>query len=190
MLLVAGITASVIIQTMSSLQEQALQTGMETIKEVSSGIRVTHVSGYNDGTSITQLAIFIQTIAASEDIDLAHTYISLSDSTNQVVLNYNSSVFSSSVTTGLFSTLTASNINADEYGLIVIRDVDSSCAALTPIINDADLVVMILNTTASFSGIGTRKEVFGEVTPEFGIGGIISFATPSAYINTINDLQP
>ena len=190
MLLVAGITASVIIQTMSSLQEQALQTAVETIREVSSGVKVTHVSGYNNGSEITQIAIFIQPIAASDDVDLAHTYISLSDSSNQVILSYNSSVFSSSVTNGLFNTLTASNLNADEYGLIVIRDVDGSCAAVTPLINDADLVVLLLNSTASFSGIGTRKEIFGTVTPEYGIEGVISFTTPSAFINSIDDLQP
>lgn len=190
MLLVAGITASVIVDTMNSLQEQALRTGLETIKEVSSGVKVTHVSGYNNGSKITQVAIFIQPIAASDDVDLAHTYVTLSDATNQVVLSYNSSVFSSSVTNGLFSTLTASNINADEYGLIVIRDVDSSCLAATPIINDADLVVMLVNSTASFSGIDTRKEVFGSVNPEYGIAGVISFTTPSAFINTIDDLQP
>lgn len=95
MILVAGITASVLMQTMNSLQEQALQTGLETIRDVSAGLKVTHVSGYTDSSQITQLAIFVEPIAASADLDLNQGYISLSDSTKRVVLSYNSSVYSS-----------------------------------------------------------------------------------------------
>ena len=51
MILVAGIAASVFIQTMNSLEQQALLTGQETLKDVSSGLRVTHVSGYNNVSS-------------------------------------------------------------------------------------------------------------------------------------------
>ena len=55
LVLVAGIGATVIIQTMGSLEEQAMRTGVETIREVSSGLKITHVSGYNNGSKITQL---------------------------------------------------------------------------------------------------------------------------------------
>jgi len=40
-----------------------------------------------------------------------------------------------------------------------------------------------------FSGIGTRTKVSGKVMPEYGISGVISFTTPSTYINTIIELQ-
>jgi len=46
MVLVAGIAASVILQTMNSLEEQALSTGRETTRDISSGLRVTQVTGY------------------------------------------------------------------------------------------------------------------------------------------------
>ena len=190
MILVAGITASVLIQTMNSLQEQAMKTGIETIRDVSSGLKVTHISGYNDGSDITQLAIFITPIAASNDLDLNYAYISMSDSSKKVVLNYTSKEFSSTVSNGLFSTLNSSNLTSSTYGILVVRDVDSSCTSIIPIINNGDLVVLLVNTTKCFSGIDKRDEVFGTVDPEFGISGVIGFNAPSAFSNTILDLQP
>lgn len=190
MILVAGITASVLIQTMNSLQEQALQTGLETIRDVSAGLKVTHISGYTNGSQIRQLAIFVTPIAASADLDLMQGYISLSDSTKRAILNYNSSCFNSSISNGLFNTLNSSHLNSNEFGLIVIRDVDTSCTSTSPVINNGDLVVLLINTTKCFSGIGTRTEVLGNVIPEYGISGVIGFTTPSTFANTIVDLQP
>ena len=190
MILVAGIAASVIIQTMNSLQQQALITGKETLKDVSSGVRVTHVSGYHNGSTISQMAIFLSTTAGSDDIDLTYTFISLSDSSKKVILNYSTSSFSSTISNGLFSTLNSSVLTTTTYGIMVIRDIDSSCSVSTPTINSDDLVVLLLNTTKCFSGLGTRTEVFGDVIPEQGISGAISLTTPSAYIDTIIELQP
>ena len=189
MILVAGIAASVFIQTMNSLEQQALQSGQEAIKDVSNGLRVTQVSGYNNGSTITQIAIFLRTTAGSDYIDLTYTYISLSDSSQNVILDINSSVYSNTVSGGLFGTLNDSNITSTTYGLMVIRDVDNSCNTTSPIINNDDLVVLLINTTACFSGIDVRTEVAGNVVPEYGISGVISFTTPSSYINNIIELQ-
>jgi len=141
MILVAGIAASVIIQTMNSLEQQALQTGLETMRDVSSGLRVTQVSGYNNGSTISQIAIFLRTTAGSDDIDLTYAYISLSDTSKSVILNFNTSIFNSSVSGGLFGTLDDTNLTESTYGLMVVRDVDNSCVPTNPTINNDDLVV-------------------------------------------------
>jgi flagellin FlaB len=190
MILIAGITASVMIQTMSSLQQQAVKTSEDTLKDISSGLKVSFVSGYTSNSTITQLAIFVSTTAASDDIDLTYAILSLSDSTQKVILNYSSDCFSSSVSNGLFSTLNASTLTSSQYGILVIRDIDGSCVATKPVLNDEDLVVLLVNTTACFSGIGARADVSGELYPEHGIRGIIGFTTPSTFVNTIVDLQP
>ncbi|DAC71841.1 MAG TPA: flagellin [Thermoplasmata archaeon] len=190
MIMVAGVSVSVMIQTMNSLSQQAIKTSEETLKDISSGLKVTFVSGYTHNSTITQLAIFVSTTAASDDIDLTYGILSLSDSTNKVILNYTSNCFSSSVSNGLFSTLNASNLTSSHYGVLVIRDIDGSCNATKPVINDEDLVVLVVNTTACFSGLGTRTDVSGEIYPEHGIRGVIGFTTPSAFVNTIVDLQP
>jgi flagellin FlaB len=189
MIMVAGMAASVIIQTMNSLESQALSTGTETLRDVSSGLKVSQVTGYYDGTDITQLAIFVKTAAGSMDMDLTYAYISLSDSSKQVILNYTNSVYSASVSGGLFGTLNSSNLSATTYGLMKVRDVDSSCTVTNPTINSDDLVVLLVNTTDCFSGIDTRTDISGNVVPEQGISGVISFTTPSAFIDTIIELQ-
>jgi len=189
MILVAGIAASVFIQTMNSLEQQALQSGQEAARDISSGLKVTQVSGYNNGSTISQIAIFLRTTAGSDYIDLTYTYISLSDTSKSVILNLSTDVYSNTVSGGLFGTLNDSNLTSTTYGLMVIRDVDSSCTSANPIINSDDLVVLLVNSTACFQGIDTRTEVTGNVVPEYGISGVISFTSPSSYINTIIELQ-
>ena len=190
MILVAGISASVMIQTMNNLQQQALKTGQETLRDISSGIRVTHVSGYVRNSVITQLAIFISPTTASEDVDLTYAILSLADSSNKVILNYSSQCFSRTASNGLFGTLNASDLTASQFGIIVIRDADGSCNASQPILNDEHLIVVLLNATTCFSGIGPSVSVTGEIYPEYGMRGSIGFTTPSSLISTIVDLQP
>lgn len=190
MIMVAGVTASVMMQTMGALQQQAQRTSEETIRDISSGLKVTYVSGYVQNSSITQLAIFVTTTTASDAIDLRYGVLTLSDSTTKILLNYSNACFSPTVSNGLFGTLNASNLTSSLYGVLVIRDIDGSCNATQPVIDDEDLVVLLVNTTACFSGIGTRTEVTGELYPEHGMRGSIGFTTPSVFVNTIVDLQP
>lgn len=189
MILVAGIAANVLIQTMNNLQEKAIQTGDETLKDISGGIKVTHISGKANNSKINQLAVFISPTASSE-IDLTATYISLSDTSKNVIINYNSDVFSSTVSNGIFNTVNSSNLTSTTYGLIVVRDIDDSCSADSPTINDNDVVVLLINTTKCFQGIDENVEVSGNIYPEYGMSGLISFTTPSSYIDIIIDLQP
>ena len=46
MVLVAGIAASVLVQTANRLETQAMETGAETTDEVSTGLRVVDIEGY------------------------------------------------------------------------------------------------------------------------------------------------
>jgi flagellin FlaB len=190
MIMVAGVTASVMIQTMNNLQNQAIKTSEETIRDISSGLKVTYVSGFVQNATITQLAIFVSTTSASDDVDLTYGILSLSDSSKKVIMNYTSTCFSSSASNGLFGTLSASNLTSSQYGILVIRDIDGSCNATKPVLNNEDMVVLLVNTSTCFSGIEPRTEVTGEIYPEHGIHGIIGFTTPSTYEHSIVDLQP
>jgi len=189
MILVAGMTASILIETMNNLEQTALKSGQDAVKDISSGLKVTHISGFNNGSVIDQIAIFIELIAGSDVIDLTETYISITDTSKEVILNYSTSVFNTSIANGLFGTVNSSQLTATQYGIMVIRDIDDSCTSTNPIINDEDLVVMLVNTSQCFLGISTRTEISGNVVPEHGISGVISFTTPITYIDTIIDLQ-
>ena len=195
MMLVAGISATVIIQTMNNFQQQAMETSRETIKDVASGLEVTHISGKKNGVNITELAIFISPITASGDIDLNQAHIDISDTSKKVILYYDNNYFNSSLSNGLFNTIDISSLSASSFGIIVVRDRDGSCTPTNPILNEEDIIVLMINASNCFgdgtpsSGIETRTEVSGGVYPESGMRGLISFTTPSAFINNIIDLQ-
>ncbi|OGS40173.1 MAG: hypothetical protein A3K77_03530 [Euryarchaeota archaeon RBG_13_31_8] len=189
MILVAGIAASVIIQTMNSLEQQAMQTSQEVMKDISSGLKVVYVNGYNNDSKIDQLAIIIRTTAGSDKVDLTYTYISLSNASKQVILNYSSTVFSDNVSNGLFDTLNSSLLTSTTYGLMIIRDIDNSCTMTYPTINNDDMVVLLVNASQCFLGIPPRTKISGNIVPEYGISALVSFTTPSVYIDKIIELQ-
>ncbi len=188
MLIVAGVAVSVMIQVMNNLQYQALQTGQDTIRDISSGLRVTQISGYANTSKIDQLILFVTVTVGSEAIDLSTTTISMSDTNTQSILTYDSDCYSNSVSNGLFNTLNSSNLTSSEFGIIVVRDLDDSCKENTPIINRDDLVVLLINTTNCFSGIDARTKVTGRIIPQHGMSGVIGFTTPNVYVNTIVEL--
>lgn len=188
MILAAGVTASVMYQTMNNMQQRALQTSQETLRDISSGLRITHISGYVLNSLIDQMAFFIETTAGSDAIDLAETTIQLSNSDTVSILHYDNTTFTASVSSGLFGTVNSSNLTNTEFGILVIRDLDSSCISSNPVINNNDLVVLLVNTTNCFSGIDKSIKIRGKIIPEQGISGVISFTSPSTYTTTIVDL--
>jgi len=193
MVLVAGIAASVLIQTSTTLESQAMATGSETTDEVAGGIAVFDVEGHV-ATDIDGLAITIRVRAGSPDIDLNETMMLLTEGSTKVLLRYdytdanhfNTSVNSSDASVFGFKYTDLTN---EEFGILVLNDADSSCSRYTPVINTGDKVMLFVDTDACFSKIQERTDVFGYVYPEHGSPGVISFRTPSSYSDTVYDLQ-
>jgi flagellin FlaB len=196
MVLVAGIAASVLIQTSTRLESQAMATGHETTDEVSSGIAIFDVEGYadvaNDG-DLSLLAIMVRPRAGTDGVDLSETYIELADANKKVILNYSSDYYAEpDGQADIFSTDCFPNATRDpgsQFGILVIEDADQSLDAATPVINRGDKVFLCVNTTATHSGIAERIEVWGLVVPELGSPGVISFRTPASYTDNVFDLQ-
>mgnify|MGYP003565910458 CR=1 FL=1 len=88
-----------------------------------------------------------------------------------------------------------SGLDSSSFGIIKIRDIDNSCSSTSPVINEQDIIVLMINVSACFgdgspsSGLGTRVEVSGGVYPEVGMYGLIRFNTPSTFIDSIVELQ-
>ncbi|MBN2603538.1 MAG: hypothetical protein JXA91_05365 [Candidatus Thermoplasmatota archaeon] len=188
MLIVAGVAASVMMQVMNNLQYQALQISQDTIRDISSGLRVTQISGYANTSKINQLVLFVSVTVGSEAVDLSTTTISISDTNTQSILTYDSNCYSSSVSNGLFNTLNATNLTSSKFGIIVVRDLDGSCTVNNPSIDRDDLVVLLINTTKCFSGIDPRTKVTGKIIPQQGMSGVIGFTTPNVFVDTIVEL--
>jgi len=196
MVFVAGIAASVLIQTSTTLESQALATGRETTHEVAGGIAVFDVEGYVN-TDIDGLAITVRPRAGSPEIDLNHTVILLTDGTLKVLLAYdyldpthfNSTV---DVSDGDVFGFAWDNLTKEEFGIMVLEDADTSLSRFNPVINQGDKVMLFVDANACFTttpGIDERTDVTGFIYPEHGSPGVISFRSPASYSDTVYDLQ-
>lgn len=189
MVLVAGIAASVLIQTSSDLQMQALSTGQETIAQVASGLKIEGISGHNTSGEIDLLAIELTPLSGSPDIDLSQVVIELSDSNDKFILRYGDALTNISSVNGSIFEVTDFG-DATAFDIIVLQDADESCLEATPVINFGDHVVIAIDAGAVFgSNISPRQDVFGLVIPEEGAFGIIGFTVPSAVNLAVIELQ-
>jgi archaeal flagellin FlaB len=192
MVLVAGIAASVLIQTSTKLESQAMRSGQDTIAEVSTGIAVEEIEGHKSGTTLNYMVISVRPRAGSSDVDLSEAVVELSDSSTKNLLTYDSGTFTD--TSGINGDIFAAGnfiSSAVQFGLIVLEDADGSCTYLNPVINRGDHVLITINASSAFGGGGlaTRTDIFGLVIPEEGSPGVISFTTPAAYPDTVVGLQ-
>ena len=190
MVLVAGIAASVLIQTSARLESQAMATGSETTAEVSTGIDVYDIEGNVSGSVMDKLVIMVRARAGSIDIDLSTTNLEIANTDEKYVLAYHSAAFNGAPATGGVFDTDSFELNATQFSIIELKDPDSSCAESTPVINRGDKVLITVNLTSTMgAGLATRKEIWGRVVPEEGAPGIISFRTPASYSDTVYDLQ-
>lgn len=191
MVLVAGIAASVLIQTSTKLETQAMTTGQQTIAEVSTGLAVDAVYGHKSGaTAIDKIAISIRPRAGSADIDLTETVLELSDSSTKNLLIYDSTNFclADNINGDLFA-LSAFGGGAAQFRVVVLEDADGSCTSTTPVINAGDHVVLGVDIATALGAPIPRTDVFGQVITENGAPGVIAFTTPASYIDTVMQLQ-
>jgi flagellin FlaB len=197
MVLVAAVASSVIIQTSETLQNRAYAVGKQTIREVSSGLKIVDMTGYtNEEKSVIEyVAISVSPRAGSYDIDLNQTLIYVQyDNLTVLSLDYSHGTDSVNgsvdATGGIFSTLNHSVLTSTNFGVIAIRDADNS------IINSYglgtnDLAMIIINLTAAFpetSGLLPGEEFYGRLVPEVGAAGIFFISTPNAYNHRVVDL--
>jgi len=196
MILVAGIAASILIQTSTMLESQAMQTGRETTKEVATGLVVYCIHGYTSdstGGDLEKMAILIKPRAGASDIDLQQTYIELSNQTRKVILNYTTSNYSKPTgqddlfqsdafpddNYGFGSPL---NTDGSKFGILVVEDADGSFVSNTEVVmNRGDKAYLCINLTGCFNNLTEREDVRGLVIPEFGAPGVISFTTPATF---------
>ncbi len=198
MVLVAGIAASVLIQTSGKLEMQAMRSGQETVAEVSSGISVFDIVGKKN-TDLQYLGITVRARAGAPDIDLNETLIILSDGIEKCVLIYDgwddTDHYLPNVTAGtgqIFASSDWDDLTDEQFGIIVLQDLDTSCLQTNPIINKGDKVLLTIRCASGGAfgrEIPERTDMFGRVVPEVGSSGVIAFTTPAAYNDDVMDLQ-
>jgi flagellin FlaB len=194
MVLVAGIAASVLIQTSTRLESQAMSTGEETTAEVATGLAVEDIKGYAASSEdLKYLAIEIRSRAGSQEVDLSNAFIELSDSNIKIIMTYNSSLFTnnSDIDGNLFTSTFYDGLDSNQFSVVVLEDADGSLSSSTPVINRGDSVVLTINVgdADGFNQISERTDVWGMVVPEEGSPGIIAFRTPASFTDNVFDLQ-
>lgn len=189
--LIAGVAAYVFIMTSSRLESQSLTTGGQTTGEVSSGIKITDIEAHNRSGLIDELLFTVSPRAGSPEIDLSAAYLELANTSVKCILNYSSFRYSDSTSgsSAIFNS-SAFPIVPYQFGIIVIIDADSSCKQYTPVLNRGDVVMIAVNATECFHGIGPRVDIQGSLTPEEGGAGLIQFRTPSGFYDKVFRLIP
>jgi flagellin FlaB len=195
MVLVAGIAATVLIQTANRLESQAMQTGEQTKAEVATGLYVIDVEGEYGTRNISgslvsalhNLTITVSPRAGSLDIDLSTTVVEISDSSKKCLLKYSGTYVTAPSNSGVFASA-AFDLNPYDFGVIELADADGSSSASTPVLNRGDKVMITVNLSAVFGGLAERVDVWGQILPEEGSPGIFAFRTPAAYTGVVYDL--
>jgi len=192
MVLVAGIAASVLIQTAGNLEMSAMRAGQETEAEVATGLAITDVEGHvdTDEKKIDNLTINIKPRAGSKEIDLEQAVLEISNSSTKVVLTWGGSNYYANVTAGagVFSTTSVFDVGNTQFGIIELEDADNSSIYTGPVINRGDLVMLTVNAHECFNKLPARTDVWGQVIPEEGAPGVFSFRTPASLTDEVYDL--
>jgi flagellin FlaB len=188
-ILVSGIAASVLIQMSTHLESQAMTTGQETTAEVSTGLAVLNIDGRVENQNIIKMVIKIGIRAGSQDVDLSRTVLEIADTDKKYILSYDSGNYQSSpsVVNGIFGT-DAFSLTADDFGVIVLKDSDSSCQENNPSLTPGDKVVLTINCTSTMNNINCRTDIWGALLPHDGIRCLFEFRTPPIYNDKIHIL--
>ncbi|MEF8847774.1 MAG: flagellin [Candidatus Thermoplasmatota archaeon] len=192
MVLVAGIAASVLIQTAGDLEMSAMRAGEETEAEVATGLAITDIEGHVNTTlkKIDNLTINIKPRAGSNEIDLEQAVLEISNSSTKVVLTWDASAYANSAAgDGVFSTESGVfDVSNTNFGIIELEDADNSASSTGPVINRGDLVMLTINAHNCFNKLPARTDVWGQVIPEEGASGVFSFRTPASLTDEVYDL--
>ena len=164
MVLISAVAASVLITTSQSLQQRFKAVGIDTIREISSGLVIEDVIGYTDASRevVEYLAIEVRSRAGALDMDL--TTVTLSILYDEFhLLKYNTtlvenantdgaSVFETPVDAGSNYTILG-NTTPAFYGIIAMFDADNSVTT-TDGLGTGDRIYMIVNLTALIPSAG------------------------------------
>jgi len=215
LIIVAAVAAGVMIKTSGNLQQKAALTGQQSTEEVSRGIKVISCVGYDDevpGGNISLLAIYVESMPGTKEVDLSTLVLSISDQTRLLDFKYDSSLFvnTSVAASGNFSIFTTdevvdgyygviynnasvfvypsddSNQSARRFGLVVLTDTDDSLSdPQVPMLNMGDKVVLTINLETNGMALPPRTQVVAWLMPERGMPTTLTFTTPQAYITSV-----
>ncbi|MHB8586661.1 MAG: archaellin/type IV pilin N-terminal domain-containing protein [Thermoplasmatota archaeon] len=160
MVLVAAVSAAVLINTSNVLQSRATATGEQATQQVTSNVEVASLTGVRNSTSanIAFLHIDITLAAGAPAIDLTKMLVRYNDGTHNINYQYSTS---------------------PTFALTYLRDVSASDGDTTnKVIGAGDLVEM--NVTLP-TALAPRSTGTFSLVPEIGGEVVNDFTTPPTY---------
>ena len=219
MVLVAAVAATVLINTAGSLQQRATSTGSQTTNQVSTGLIIQSIYGMDNNKAnpesgtLNWTAIYLTLNTGSSPVDLSNVSLSLEYKGQLASLKYTPASTNATFavdtngTSNVFNVLSSTigykngknssagvvelknNTGTSNFAIVVIRDPSNSLTSSHPVLTTGSEVVLLVNTSAVFGGLQQGQSVTGQVTPSVGSPGIIQFTTPSAYTESVMELQ-
>jgi len=189
-ILVAAVAALVLLQTVSSLQSQALQTGKESRTQVSSQLTVEDVIAdvnVDNNTTVERLRLTATLAPGSDKINLTQTLISVkTNNFYNAGLDYNQSV----------DTNTLDAYGADtEFELLRATDVNNifsvrwltTAPSVRTAVSGGDQIEIWINVTEN---LGLNEEVTVTIAPTQGSSTSVYFKTPVSFDREYTQLFP
>ncbi|RLG21948.1 hypothetical protein DRN74_00875 [Candidatus Micrarchaeota archaeon] len=185
MILVAAVAAMVLLQTVGSLEGQALQTGKESTSEVSSKLRITAITGVTDNaanpTKISYLRIVGRLAPGSDEVNLNYTLMEfLTKDEQSSGISYNMST-NNSIIAVRNATITGKSYSVLYLGKSVTLSNSSRVS-----VKKNEMVEFWYKT----SGIDPSTSVKVTLTPSQGVPESIPFRTPASFEGKYVSLFP
>jgi flagellin FlaB len=192
MVLVAAVSAAVIINTADDVSQQAQLTGENTIAEVATGFQVASVLGArDDSNSTTQstgqyLEILVELHAGSPDITLEDVLIEITDGSNLATMSFNTDVDSANDDADAKHTFT----NSTQFSAVALIDDDSTfvngSANTGYVLNTGDVIRIFIDCSA-FT-LDENTDVSVRIIQRNGSPTLERFTTPDTYTSRYVEL--
>lgn len=203
MVLVAAVAATVLIHTAGNLQQTAQSTGQQTTAQVSSGLAIQQIIGFDSNTTnpesgtLNYTLIYLSVNTGGSAVDLGNSTVSLYYEGHAASLTYHDN-FTLATQTGSSNLVSLTSkttwggaLKGSEFGVAVIHNPSSSLTQAHPVLTYGSEVVLVINNNAVFGtgGVAQGETVTGQVTPQVGSPAVIDFTTPVAFTSAVVQLQ-
>lgn len=182
MVIVAAVTATLLINTAYQLQQQAQSTSQEAMQEVSTGLKVLSMGGYRYNNTwglespyhgrIDWLTIKVALVAGSPPINISDIVIEVTDGYTVGTLFYNPDA---SFTAGA----KPSGLSSSQFGASLIRDMAPKNNGL---ITQGDIAELFFNATKVGLNLEPQTQLSIKIMPRHGVPAEKDVLTPSAYL--------
>ena len=166
MVLVAAIAAGVLINTAGFLQSKSQETGQESSKQVSDRLQEVVTTGnVTNSDTIDLVNVTVTQAPGAGEIDLTNATVTFigPDGTFQL--------------TAAEDNGNLSNVDAEEFGISTIKDVDNS----QPVLNDPDdRFLLVFNTTTFTNNLDEGESVTIKINTLAGATTTIRFTVPQS----------